>query len=222
MHLTGKVNAEFVLKNVRCRNIIRVQELSIAAGETTCVLGESGSGKTTLLKLLNHMIDYEQGTITYRGQELKNLNAVSLRREVILLPQVPVIFPGTIKDNLLIGLIFAGKEPADDSRLLAELQKVGLQKELDSDADPLSGGEKQRLALARAMLMEPKVLLLDEPTSALDEEIEHKIITYINDYLACGGNTLILVTHATRLATEMADKIVTIKNGIVTAAGEVA
>ncbi|MGM0652610.1 MAG: ABC transporter ATP-binding protein [Bacillota bacterium] len=212
----------FRLNNVRCQDIIQVKELNIKSGETTCVVGESGGGKTTFLKLLNHLVDYDEGTITYQDEDLHSLDAVLLRREVILLPQAPVIFPGTVRDNLLIGLKFSKKDLIDDSRLLEELTKVGLQKTLEVDAEDLSGGEKQRLVLARVMLMKPKVLLLDEPTSALDEETEEKIIAYINDHLLNNAITLVMVTHSKKLAREMGKRIVTLNNGAVTAVEEVA
>lgn len=213
----------FKLQNVRYKNIIAVQELVIEKGQTTCITGESGSGKTTLLRLLNHMIDYDEGAISYGDSDLKSLDAVLLRREVVMLPQDPVIFPGTVRDNLLIGLTFAGKKAVGDERLLEELMRVGLDhKNLDADAELLSGGEKQRLALVRVILMEPEVLLLDEPTSALDDEWADKISAYIKAYLAAAGKTLVLVTHSSRLADDMGRKVVTIKNGTIVDSGEVA
>lgn len=211
----------FKLDKVRYRNIISVDDLTISSNETTCIVGESGSGKTTLLKLLNHMVNYNQGTITYRGEDLKNLDPINLRREVILLPQTPVIFPGTVRDNLLIGLAFSGRKPVDDNRLLEEMEYAGLDKRLDEEAEPLSGGEKQRLALIRVILMEPNVLLLDEPTSALDEGTELSIIEYINNYLKAKDKTLIMVTHSRELAKSMGDRMVNVSKGIVTAVEEV-
>lgn len=212
----------FELKNVRYKDFISVTNLTIKANETACIVGESGSGKTTFLKLLNHMVNYNQGTITYCGDDLKNLDAVLLRREVILLPQTPVIFPGSIRENLLIGLIFSGKETASDHRLLEEMKKVGVNKSLDEDAEPLSGGEKQRLALIRVILMEPKVLLLDEPTSALDEASEQHIIDYIKEYLKLKDITLVLVTHSRELAYSIGKIIVTVSKGAVASVEEVA
>lgn len=212
----------FKLDQVRYRDIISVDDLTISSNETTCIVGESGSGKTTLLKLLNHMVNYNQGTITYHGEDLKNLDPINLRREVILLPQTPVIFPGTVRDNLLIGLAFSGRKPVDDNRLLEEMKYAGLDKRLDEEAEPLSGGEKQRLALIRVILMEPNVLLLDEPTSALDEGTELSIIEYINNYLKAKDKTLIMVTHSRELAKSMGDRMVNVNKGIVTAVEEVA
>ncbi len=213
----------FELSKVRYKDIIAIDQLSIKEGKTTCLVGESGSGKTTLLKLLNHLVDFKEGTITYQGNDLKILDAVLLRRKVILLPQTPVIFPGTIKENLLIGLMFAKKELASDQRLLAELEKVGLHhKKLDEDASQLSGGEQQRLALIRVILMEPEVLLLDEPTSALDDETVERITAYIKEYLNSGEKTMVLVTHSKPFARAMGNVIVTINNGRITATEEVA
>jgi putative ABC transport system ATP-binding protein len=218
----SEVNRLFELTGVRYKNILAIEHLVIESGKTTCIVGESGSGKTTLLKLLNNMINYNEGSITFHGADLKKLDPVEHRRKVIMLPQTPVIFPGSIKDNLLIGLKFAGKNTVTDERLLEELDRVGLLKKLDEEAEKLSGGEKQRLALARVILMEPSVLLLDEPTSALDEGSEENITAYINDYLAGADKTLVMVTHSGQLAQQMADTIVTVCCGEVTASEEAA
>lgn len=212
----------FELTGVRYKNILAIEHLVIESGKATCIVGESGSGKTTLLKLLNNMLTCTEGKITYKGEDLKQLDPVRHRREVIMLPQTPVIFPGSIRDNLLIGLKFAGKETAADEKLIKELDRVGLKKELGEETEKLSGGEMQRLALARVILMEPSVLLLDEPTSALDEGSEGKITSYINDYLAGADKTLVMVTHSGQLARQMADTIVTVRCGEVTAIEEAA
>ncbi len=203
----------FQLINVAYKNIIQVDDLEIKQGEITCIVGESGSGKTTLLKLLNHLVDYKQGEIFYRGKELKGLDAVMHRRQVVLLPQTPVVFPGNIRDNLLVGLIYSDKEIVEGRILLDALKDVGLEKKLEEDADKLSGGEKQRLALARVLLMEPEVLLLDEPTSALDEDTETVITEYICSYLEKGNKTIIMVTHSRALAKKLGKMIVTVNNG---------
>ena len=212
----------FTLKNVRYKNVLQITELTIDAQKITCILGESGSGKTTLLKLLNHLISYDQGVIEYKGQDLKTLDAVVLRREVVLLPQLPIIFPGTIKDNLLIGLLFAQKKPANNGRLLEELNKIGLNKKLEDDAHKLSGGEKQRLALARILLMNPEVMLLDEPTSALDDDTGEKMIEYVKNYAEIKQKTLVIVTHSKQTARSLGEKIITVNNGFIAAVEEVA
>jgi len=212
----------FDLKNVRFKNILNIKELALEAGKITCIVGESGSGKTTLLKVLNHLINFEQGQINYRGKDLKELDAITLRREVILVPQNPVIFPGTLRDNLQIGLLFSKKEPASDERLLEEIHKLGLYKQLDDQTETFSGGEKQRLALARVILMDPEVLLLDEPTSALDDNTVDKVMGRILDYVKSRGKTLVMVTHSRQLAQMAGEKIITLEDGSVAGIEEVA
>ncbi len=212
----------FTLKNVRYKDVLNIEEMTIEANSSTCIVGESGSGKTTFLKLLNHLIDYEHGRIEYKGTDLKELDAVLLRRKVILLPQVPVIFPGTVRENLLIGLQFSKKEPAPDEKLLEEMHRMKLFKGLDDNTDTFSGGEKQRLALARVLLMDPEVLLLDEPTSALDDNTVDIVLSYIVDHIRENQKTLVMVTHSKPLARTAGEKIVTLDNGLVTGIEEAA
>jgi ABC-type bacteriocin/lantibiotic exporter with double-glycine peptidase domain len=99
------VSSLFTLEDVTYRDILRIEKMEIAAGEITCILGKSGSGKTTLLKLLNHLISYDDGSIRYREQELKEIDPIELRREVIMLAQNPAIFPGNIRDNFILATI---------------------------------------------------------------------------------------------------------------------
>jgi len=212
----------FHIKNVQYKSILNINELTIETGKITCIVGESGSGKTTFLKLLNHLINFEQGQINYRGEDLKKLDAIALRREVILVPQNPVIFPGTVRDNLQIGLLFSKKEPAADERLLEEIHRLGLYKQLVDQTDTFSGGEKQRLALARVLLMEPEVLLLDEPTSALDDNTVDTVMHRILDYVKSRQKTLVMVTHSKQLAQTLGETIITLDDGSVSGIEEVA
>jgi len=212
----------YTLENVLYKNVLNIGKLTIASGKITCLIGESGSGKTTLLKMLNHLVSCQQGVIRYKGEDLEVIDAINLRREVVMLPQTPVIFPGSIKDNLLIGLNFAQKKLPADKVLTAELNKVSINKELDERTDNLSGGEKQRLALARMILMQPETILLDEPTSALDDNTVEKVMAYILSYLKAGNKTAVMVTHSKQLAKKMADTIITMENGYIAAIEEVA
>lgn len=212
----------FVLKNVCYKNILEVSYLHLAARAISCIIGESGSGKTTLLKLLNHFIDCEAGLVEYRGRDIKTLDPVQLRREVVLLPQAPVVFPGTVKHNLLIGMKFAGRELADDALLVQIMHELGLEKGLDGDAGNLSGGQRQRLALGRVMLMDPAVMLLDEPTANLDDDTEKMTMDTVINYIKSRGKTLVMVTHSKQLAKKYADSIITVYNGTIAGVEEVA
>ncbi len=201
----------FVFKDVKYKNIIHIHSLTIEAKKVTFIVGESGSGKTTLLRLLNKMISPDSGEIFYSGIPLMSIDSVKLRRSVVMLPQSPVIFDGSIKDNLLIGLEFSEKPSASDDELIAVLKCVNLNKALGQDAKILSGGEKQRLALARVLLMNPDVLLLDEPSSSLDEETEKLIFDVLTHYTRDNAKTLICVTHSKKAAASYADQIIEIK-----------
>ncbi|WP_319203960.1 ABC transporter ATP-binding protein [uncultured Ilyobacter sp.] len=201
------------LENVKYKDIIYIKSLEILPQKTTCILGESGGGKTTLIKLLNKMISPTSGDIFYKEKSLRKTDSVELRRDVVMLSQSPGIFPGSVRDNLLIGLKFSEKDPADDSKLVEIMKKVHLYKSLDDVAENLSGGEKQRVALGRVMLMDPKILLLDEPSSALDEKTERNIIKEVTDYVKTKNKTLIMVTHSKEIARDHADEIIEMAQG---------
>ena len=203
----------FILKNVKYKNILHIENMTIQKSKVTCIIGESGSGKTTILKMLNKMISPDSGEILFKDKKLNETNSVALRRNVVMLPQSPAIFKGNIKNNLLIGLDFSEKPAASDIELKEVLKVVKLNKDLNDSADKLSGGEKQRVALGRILLMDPEVLLLDEPSSALDEETENTIIEALVDYTKKFNKTLIMVTHSRQVAEKFSDEIVAIKNG---------
>lgn len=203
----------FLLKNVTYKHILHIDKLVIEDNKVTCIVGESGSGKTTLLRLLNKLISSDSGEIIYNNHDLNTIDSVSLRRAVVMLPQIPAIFPGNVKDNLLIGLKFAEKPPVDDDKLRHILEFVNLNKELQDESEILSGGEKQRLALGRVILLNPDVFLLDEPSSALDEETERIIIEKLVTYTKDMNKTLIMVTHSKKIAQTYADNIIQISQG---------
>lgn len=203
----------FILKNVKYKDILDIENLDIPKNKVTSIVGESGCGKTTLLRLLNKLISPNQGEMLYDGRTIDDIDSIELRRSVVMLPQTPVIFPGSVRDNLLIGLKFSEKPDAPDEELTKTLSMVHLSKSLDENAEKLSGGEKQRLALGRVVLMEPEVFLLDEPSSALDEDTEQLIIEKLCGFVREKNKTLIMVTHSKRVAQAFSDSIVEIKKG---------
>src|SRR5690625_4317168 len=136
----------FQIKNLLVKNILEIDQLILSANIIT-IEGQSGSGKSTLLRLLNNLDDPTSGTICYREKPLTSFTPQQLRKKVVMVPQNPVIFDGTIRDNLLIGIILSGKRIVDDYKLNQILDLLWLDKTLDEDASDLSGGEKQRVAL---------------------------------------------------------------------------
>lgn len=203
----------FTIENVKYRDILTIDNLTIPRKLITCIVGESGSGKTTMLRLLNHLISADEGTITYQGKSLKNLDPIQLRRQVVLAPQSPVMFSGSIRDNLLAGLQFSRQPKLNDDTLKNVLKQMKLDKDLSDNVDNLSGGEKQRVALCRVLLMNPEVLLLDEPTSALDDATEGYVVRELAQECRKREITMIMVSHSQAIARDLANIIITIYGG---------
>ncbi|TDX48964.1 ABC transporter ATP-binding protein [Orenia marismortui] len=202
----------FSLEKVKFKDILDIDKLEID-NKITVIIGPSGAGKSTLLKLLNNMISVDSGTILYNGKDLNQINPIGLRREVIMLAQTPIIFEGTVKDNLEAAFKLREEVVANEEKLKEVLKVVHLDKELTDNAEKLSGGEKQRLSLARILLSNPKVLLLDEPSSALDQETERLLIETVVDYVKDRDKTLVMITHSKDIALEYGDKVISLKEG---------
>ncbi|HEK9102881.1 ABC transporter ATP-binding protein [Bacillus pfraonensis] len=200
----------FLLKNVIYKDILHVPYLEIHKEKITCIIGESGSGKSTLLRMLNDLQSPTAGEIEYNGTSISSYPPIQLRREIVMLGQTPPIFDGTIKDNLLMGLRFSEKPFPPNKALQKALTIVNLEKDVTSTASSLSGGEKQRLSLARVLLMDPPVYLLDEPTSALDADTERRVMKQFSAIAKQKKKTVIFITHSQSLPEEIADDIIEI------------
>jgi putative ABC transport system ATP-binding protein len=163
----------------------------------TVIVGPSGAGKTTLLRLLNRLDDPDEGAVLFEDRDVRDYDVLELRRRVQSVGQVPVTFPGTVADNVGPGAA-------------ALLVRVGLDPKLaDREADRLSVGEAQRMALARSLALSPDVLALDEPTSALDMENKAGIEGLIRE-LADSGLTVVMVSHDPRHA-DLADHVIEVQ-----------
>ena len=182
------------------------------------VVGPSGSGKSTMLRLLNRLADPDSGRVLYQGTDVRDVDPLALRREVSLVPQLPALIDGTVHDNVAYGPRLAGH--SFDTRSCLEL--AGLDPDFEnSDASKLSVGEQQRVMLARALALEPRVLLLDEPTSALDQAARDAVEATLRRLRARTAISLVLVTHDTEQARRLAEYAVRIESGRVTSQGPV-
>lgn len=205
----------FEVKNIKFKDILDIPFLRINK-PITCIVGSSGSGKTTLLRMLNCLNVPDEGTIFYNNQDISKMDTVKLRRNVVMLGQTPVIYSGSIEDNLQIGLEFSKKLPASERAMKETLARVELNKQLSEGCSNLSGGEKQRLCLARVMLMDADTYLLDEPSAALDKETELFIIDNFSKFVLENNKELIMVTHSEQIAQKFPDSIIRIEKGKVT------
>lgn len=203
----------FALENVTCRRADRtvLHGLSVELVEgATALVGPSGAGKSTLLRLLNRLSDPDEGIVRYRARDVRDYDVLALRREVGLVPQLPALMPGTVAENVSYGPALSG-QACDVDRALA---LAGLDRRFaERPAYQLSVGEQQRVMLARALALEPAVLLLDEPTAALDERARDAIedtLFGLRDQLSA---SLILVTHDRAQARRLGDRILHLEDG---------
>jgi putative ABC transport system ATP-binding protein len=200
--------------------ILRDVSFRAGAGEVFCVLGPSGAGKSTVLRLACRLDDPDTGSVLVGGEDARALDVLALRRRVGILFQEPVLFGSTVRENLE----FAA-DPHGRGEALADpgswLEMVGLpQSLLDRDPGSLSVGQRQRAALARALVPGPEALLLDEPTSALDPQATSGILRLVRDLRDRLGLALVFVTHVVAHAREVADRVVVLKDGAVLEQGE--
>ncbi len=194
--------------------------LTLTPGRRVALVGPSGAGKSTLLAALMRLVEYESGVIRLGGVDLRTLTPEAVRERITGLTQDPYVFRASLRDNLRLAAPDAEDETlraaAERARLGAWVERVGWDAELGEDARTVSGGQLQRLALARALLYDPPILLLDEPTEALDEPTADALMS---DLLAATeGRTTLLVTHRLR-GLDQVDEIIVLENGRVVQRG---
>jgi len=199
-----------VLKNIN---------LDVEKNKKIVVCGPSGSGKSTLIRCINRLEEHQEGNIVVDGTELtedtKNIELI--RAEVGMVFQQFNLFPHlSILDNCTLAPIWVKKMPKKDAEALAlkHLEKVQIADQAYKYPGQLSGGQQQRCAIARALCMEPKIMLFDEPTSAFDPEMIKEVLDVMVD-LAKGGMTMIVVTHEMGFAKEVADQMIFMDEGMI-------
>ena len=186
--------------------------LVINHNEIVGLTGGSGSGKSTILRIVVDLLTPESGNIIVLGRPISDWDPQELRRNVILVPQESQMFSGTVRDNLVWGLSKLGESIDDDSLndILSEVKLDSLK--LDDDAFNLSGGEKQRIAIARALVMNPAALLLDEPTASLDEESALAVENVLSDVTRKRQIGILIVTHNKEQAHRFTSRIIEMEN----------
>lgn len=211
-------NVSAVRKGLQGQEITLLDGISFTArqGEVTTIVGPSGGGKSTLIRLINRLEDPSSGKIFLNGKDIAGIDPLQLRRQVGMVLQKPFMFEGTVLHNLLRTYIYRQETApaAQSEEVLRSLDLARLDRDLLSrDARTLSGGEQQRVSLARVLMGNPQVLLLDEPTSALDRPTSDRLASTLVDICRSERLTVILVTHDLRLARRVADYVIYLENG---------
>ena len=199
-----------VLKNIN---------LNVEKNKKIVVCGPSGSGKSTLIRCINRLEEHQEGSIIVDGNELTEdtKNIEQIRAEVGMVFQQFNLFPHlSILDNCTLAPVWVKKMPKKEAEDLAlkHLEKVQIADQAHKFPGQLSGGQQQRCAIARALCMEPKIMLFDEPTSALDPEMIKEVLDAMVN-LAKAGMTMIVVTHEMGFAKEVADEVIFMDEGMI-------
>jgi ABC-type iron transport system FetAB ATPase subunit len=182
------------------------------------VVGPSGSGKSSFLRLLNRLDEPTGGTVRFNGEDYRKLAPRELRRRLGMVMQTAYLFPGTVAQNVAYGPLQRGQRLLAD-HIDALLQRVGLCGYQERDASNLSGGEAQRVSIARTLANAPEILLLDEPTSALDEDSARGVEDLVLDIIRERRMTCLIVTHNNAQARRIAHRTVIVRDGKLVATG---
>ena len=199
--------------------VLKDIDLEVAPQEKIVICGPSGSGKSTLIRCINRLEEHQEGNIVVDGTELSEStkNIEKIRAEVGMVFQQFNLFPHlSILDNCTLAPIWVKKMPKKQAEELAldQLKKVQIDDQAHKFPGQLSGGQQQRCAIARALCMEPKIMLFDEPTSALDPEMIKEVLDAMVS-LAKAGMTMIVVTHEMGFAKEVADEVIFMDEGMI-------
>ena len=192
----------------------------LSRGEILAIVGPSGSGKSSLLRLLNRLDEPTEGTVYLEDLDYRGIPPRELRRKIGMVTQRAFLFPGSVADNVKFGPAQRG-EALSDAKVEELLRDVGLAGYASREVSNLSGGEAQRVSLARALANDPIVLLLDEPTSALDDASKLTVESLILSVVKQSKLTCVIVTHDTRQAQRFAEQVMVLERGQVTKRGSV-
>jgi tungstate transport system ATP-binding protein len=201
---------------------LEIPSLSIHRGETLTVVGPNGAGKSTLLLALARLLNPSRGDIIYEGKSLKQWDELEYRRKISFVFQAPLLMDMTVEQNVALGLKFRGT-PKEEARERSQswMKQLGVDSLAKRRAGQLSGGEAQRVSLARAFVLDPELLLLDEPFSALDPPTRAKLIEDLSFLLEEDRRTAVFVTHNLYEAAKLSHRIAVIVGGLLRQVGPV-
>jgi tungstate transport system ATP-binding protein len=202
------------------RDVLHIPSLEIQRGETLTVVGPNGAGKSTLLLALARLLKPTQGDIVYDGRSLAHWNELEYRRRISFVFQSPLLMDMTVEQNVALGLTFRGTPKEETRERVGKWMKhLGVDELAKRRAGQLSGGEAQRVSLARAFVLEPELLLLDEPFAALDPPTHAKLLDDLSGLLQEDHRTAVFVTHNLREASKLSHRIVVVVGGVMRQVG---
>ncbi len=196
------------------RSVLEVSSLDVQRGEVLALVGPNGAGKTTLLLVLARLLEPEAGKIVFDQRPLSQWNALEYRRKTSFVFQTPLLLDMTVAENVALGLKFRRvKKDQIPARVDHWLAQFGITSLAKRRAAELSGGEAQRVSLARAFVLDPQLLLLDEPFSSLDPSARAKLFGDLTALLAADHRTVMIVTHNLKDASKLGDRVAVMVGG---------
>ena len=197
------------------RDALHIDSLDLQRGEALMIVGPNGAGKSTLLLALARLLKPSRGEILYEGKSLKQWNELEYRRKISFVFQAPLLMDMTVEQNVALGLKFRGT-PREETQERVEkwMKQLGVESLSKRRAGQLSGGEAQRVSLARAFVLEPELLLLDEPFGALDPPTHAKLLEDLSQILKRDDRTAVFVTHNLKEAAKLGHRIAVIVGGM--------
>ena len=196
------------------RDALTINSLEIQRSETLAVVGPNGAGKSTLLLALARLVKPVRGQITFNGSPISQMDDLEYRRKISFVFQDPLLMDMTVEKNIALGLRFRGTDKEETrERVIKWSKAMGVDSLLERRASQLSGGEAQRVSLARAFILDPELLLMDEPFSAVDPPTRAQLLKDLSNLLSQVHRTTIFVTHNLKEAAQVGDRVAVVING---------
>lgn len=214
--MVPKLETRSLSRVVDTETLVKDVSLRVSISEVVAIIGPSGAGKSSLLRLLNRLEEPTEGTVYLDGTDYREIPPQDLRRRIGLIPQGAAFNRQIVGDNVALADMIRD-EPPDTARVSILLGRMGLDGYADRSIEDLSGGERQRASVARALYVNPEVLLLDEPTAHLDSATEAQIEDLLAKLIRDDDLTCVLVTHDIDQARRLGDRILTMEEGRITA-----
>jgi putative ABC transport system ATP-binding protein len=214
------LKVENLTRQVGDAKLVDNVSLEVCCCDVIAIVGPSGSGKSSLLRLLNRLDEPDGGSVYLEGRDYRSIPPRELRQQIGMVLQQPYLFPGTIADNIRFGPQQRG-ESISAEQIENLLRQVGLSGYGEREVSTLSGGEAQRVSVARTLANAPKILLLDEPTSALDQTAEKEVEKLLVRIFREQSQTCLIVTHDPDQARRMATKVMQMEGGRLVKFGQV-